>query len=191
VAKTQSRIHLYAMVLLTLNFMGHGIAQNSSETSQKTTTTSINSLWPSWPKARPEDVQSAQSTIKTYFEILSGSASTERDWDRFKSLFLPDGRFIGVKTWNNDPHLIPDTMDVQKLVERLKSNLRKADSEESPVDIQVKEVSHLVQVFVTSEVHVHTLTNGDLSARYLSSFELVKDADRYWIVEVLNDIPGK
>ncbi len=185
--KAPSLIRLYAIVLLTLMLPSHCIAQNAAQTSHRPKAASIYSLWPTWPKARPEDVQSVQSVIKTYFEILSGSATTERDWDRFRSLFLPDGRFVAVRTWNNDPHIIPDALDVQKMIERLKANLQKADSEERPLDIQVKDASDLVQAFVTSEIQIHTTVNGDLSAHRVYSFELVKDVDRYWIVEILSE----
>jgi hypothetical protein len=187
VTKTQGLVRHYAIVLLTLMSLSHCIAQNAEQTPHRQETASIYSLWPTWPKARPEDVQSVQSVIRTYFEILSGSAATERDWDRFRSLFLPDGRFVAVRTWNNDPHLIPDALDMQKMIERFKTNLHKADSEERPLEIQVKNASDLVQALVTSEIQIHTTANGDLLAHRVYSFELVKDADRYWIVEILSE----
>ncbi len=183
-AGTPSLVRLYAMSLLTLISMSCCIAQSSPQTPHPPKVASIHSLWPTWPQARPEDVQSVQSVINTYFAILSGSAATERDWDRFRSLFLPDGRFVGVKTWNPDPHIIPDVASVQQMVERLNINVRKAGSEELPLDIRSEEVSDLVHAFVTSESHTHTSKNGDLSARFVYSFELTKDADRYWIVEI-------
>lgn len=145
---------------------------------------SISSLWPNWPKARPEDVQSVNSVISCYFAVLSGDAKTPRDWNRFKSLFLPDGRLIDIKTWYDDPHLIPAVFDLQRLTEILTVNLRKGDFEEHPVDIQMHVSGSLIQAIVTSETRINVAT-GVRKARFLYSFELIKDVDRYWIVEVL------
>jgi hypothetical protein len=73
------------------------------------------------------------------------------------------------------------------LVELLKVNLRKGDSVERPVNIEEKSVSSITQALVTTEVHIQTPKNG-LRADHLCSFELVKDKDRYWIVEVIDDM---
>ncbi len=185
-AARKGRIHYVAITLLTLVLSGRGTAQNASQTPRSSTPASIYSLWPAWPKARQEDVQSIQSIINAYFDVLSGSATVERDWDRFKSLFLPDGRFVSLRTRDNDPHLIPDITSVQQMSERFRTNLRKADSEERAIDIRVKTSSDIVQAFVVSEVHIHS-SSGDQSARFINSFELVKDVDRYWIVEVTHE----
>ena len=186
-ARTQCLTTLCAIVLVLSSLPSHCIAQNNAEKPHGPNPASIYSLWPNWPKARAEDVQSPQNLVKTYFEILSGSAKSERDWDRFRSLFLPDGRFVAVKTWNSDPHLIPDVEDTQKMIERLSANLRKADLEERPLEIQVREFADFVQISVTSETHIRN-SNGDLSSRFAHSFELLKDADRYWIIEVSSEM---
>ena len=186
-ATRTGRIHCSAIALLTLALFTCCAAASVAQTARGSTPASISSIWPTWPKARPEDVQSVQSINNAYFDVLSGSATTERDWDRFKSLFLPDGRFVNLHTWDNDPHLIPAVFDLDRLIEMLKVNLRKADSDEHPVDIQVKTSSSMVQAFVTSEVHIHSST-GDHSARFINGFELVKDVDRYWIVEVTHEM---
>jgi hypothetical protein len=186
-ATRTGRIHGFVMALVTLALFACCAAPSVAQTAHSSTPASISSLWPTWSKARPDDVQSVQSIINAYFDVLSGSATTERDWDRFKSLSLPDGRFVSLKTWNNDPHLIPDIASVQQMVERLRINLRKADSEERPIDIQVTTSRSLVHAFVTSETHVH-VSNGVRSARFVESFELVKDADRYWIVEISSEM---
>src|SRR5512141_2974881 len=47
------------------------------------------------PKARPEDVKSVDAIIVALYDVISGPAGP-RDWDRMKSLMLPDARFMPV-----------------------------------------------------------------------------------------------
>jgi len=186
-ATRTGRIHCYVFALLTLALFTCCAAASVAQTARSSTPASISSIWPTWPKARPEDVQSVQNIINAYFDVQSGRATTERDWDRFKSLFLPDGRFVNLHTRDNDPHLIPALLDLERQIEMLRVNLRKADSDERPIDIQIKASSSMVQAFVTSEVHIHS-SSGDHAARFINSVELVKDVDRYWIVEVTHEM---
>src|SRR5215813_12872578 len=41
------------------------------------------------PAARPEDVKSIDSILAALYGVISGPAG-ERDWNRFRSLFLPE-----------------------------------------------------------------------------------------------------
>src|SRR6267142_1073527 len=46
-------------------------------------------------KNRPSDVDTVDHLVTSLYDVISGSAGKPRDWDRFRSLFLPDGR-LGV-----------------------------------------------------------------------------------------------
>src|SRR5918993_213922 len=46
------------------------------------------------PAAKPADVSSADAIIKAVYDVISGPAGKERDWDRMKSLFIPGARLI-------------------------------------------------------------------------------------------------
>jgi len=41
------------------------------------------------PVAAAEDVESANAIIAAVYDVISGPAGAERDWDRMRSLFLP------------------------------------------------------------------------------------------------------
>ena len=50
---------------------------------------------PDWRAAKnPGDVDTVDHLIASLYDVVSGPAG-QRDWDRFRSLFVPDGR-IGV-----------------------------------------------------------------------------------------------
>lgn len=49
---------------------------------------------PNRPEANPADVKSPDAIVSAVYEAVSGSAGEERDWDRLRSLFLPEARLI-------------------------------------------------------------------------------------------------
>jgi hypothetical protein len=44
--------------------------------------------------AYPKDVETIDSIIDSMYAVISGPAGQKRDWDRFRSLFLPGARLI-------------------------------------------------------------------------------------------------
>jgi hypothetical protein len=52
---------------------------------------------PDWlaAKSHPSDVDTVDHLVSSLYDVISGAADKPRDWDRFRSLFLPDGR-LGV-----------------------------------------------------------------------------------------------
>ena len=46
------------------------------------------------PEADPADVESIESIITAYYDVISGEAGQPRNWDRFHSLFAPEARRI-------------------------------------------------------------------------------------------------
>lgn len=48
----------------------------------------------SWPEADPSDVSSIDAVIAALYDVISGPAGEKRDWDRFRSLFVPEARLI-------------------------------------------------------------------------------------------------
>src|ERR1700734_1176420 len=53
---------------------------------------------PDWPKAKPEDVSSPEAILKAVYDVISGGKNQPRDWDRFRSLFVPDAHLIPTVT---------------------------------------------------------------------------------------------
>ena len=47
-----------------------------------------------WPEADPADVESIDAIIAALYDVISGPIGEKRDWDRFRSLFVPDARLI-------------------------------------------------------------------------------------------------
>ncbi|MFB3112623.1 MAG: hypothetical protein ACE10G_11370, partial [Gemmatimonadales bacterium] len=41
------------------------------------------------PPADPADVESVDAIVAAVYDVISGAAGQERDWDRMRSLFIP------------------------------------------------------------------------------------------------------
>src|SRR5262245_23224440 len=44
--------------------------------------------------ADPRDVATADAVVAALYDVISGPAGQKRNWDRFRSLFVPGGRLI-------------------------------------------------------------------------------------------------
>jgi hypothetical protein len=51
-----------------------------------------------WPAANPADVATPEAILTALYDVISGPASQERDWNRFRSLYRPDGRLSFIQT---------------------------------------------------------------------------------------------
>ncbi|MGD0164290.1 MAG: hypothetical protein ABSB39_17605 [Candidatus Sulfotelmatobacter sp.] len=51
---------------------------------------------PDWPAAKnPGDVDTVDHLVASLYDVVSGPAG-QRDWDRFRELFVPDGRLAWI-----------------------------------------------------------------------------------------------
>src|SRR5450432_4263344 len=63
------------------------VAQSNSAAAQPAAPTAA-------PAANPADVASPDAILAATYDVISGPAGQQRDWDRFRSLFYPGARLI-------------------------------------------------------------------------------------------------
>ena len=83
-----------------LLFGAVGVAQKSEPAQQAPPSLSVPissaaDLAAKVPAARPDDVKSLDAIVAAAYAVISGPAG-QRDWDRFRSIFLPQARFTEV-----------------------------------------------------------------------------------------------
>ena len=49
------------------------------------------------PAADPADVESVDAIVAAVYDVISGPAGQARDWDRWRSLFIPEAQIISVR----------------------------------------------------------------------------------------------
>ena len=141
---------------------------------------------PAWPQAQPSDVRTIESILAALYNTLSGPAGQPRDWQRFRSLFLPDARLIPTRPTPGTPHTDAILLTPDGYVARASRTMATQGFFEHPVHTQVEQFGAIAHVWSTYESR-RIATDPTPFARGINSIQLLKDGDRYWIVEILWD----
>lgn len=132
-------------------------------------------------EAKQEDVKSADAIIAALYDVISGPAGEKRDWDRMKSLFIPEGRLmptgkgangVGYRLWT-----------VQEYIEQAGTGLEANGFFEVEISRKSESYGTISHVFSTYESR-RTLADEKPFARGINSIQLLNGGDRWWIVSV-------
>src|SRR2546430_16133523 len=101
------------------------------------------------PAPRRDDVKSIDSILAALYGVISGPAG-ERDWERFRSLFLPLGRLTSA-TKNPDGSFRIHPMSVEDYAKGAGSYFAQHAFYESPIVNRVEAFGNVSQVFSSYE----------------------------------------
>jgi hypothetical protein len=132
------------------------------------------------PQAHPEDVASIETIIKAAFEVMSGPAGKERDWNRFRSLFKPSAQFI-VAPRRPGGGINFTVRTIDEYIANSWKWLEKHAVYEIEVHRITEQFGHLAHAFSTYESRENP-GSAQPSSRGIASFQLVYDGKRWWIV---------
>jgi len=138
-----------------------------------------------WPKAKAEDVQSPEAIVAAVYSVISGGKGQSRDWDRMRSLFVPDARLIPA-TMGKDGHNDVLMLSVDGYIDRSGARLTSGGFFERSIHNEMEQFGNIVQVWSTYESR-HNAEDEKPFARGINSFQLLKDGDRYWVVNIFWD----
>lgn len=145
---------------------------------------------PDWPKARPADVQTVDSLMAALYDVISGPAGKPRDWDRFRSLFLPDGR-LGVirhppSAQTKSMHEDVVFLTPQDYVDRDDPYFKAHGFFERSIANRIEEFGNLVSVWSTYESR-NAADDPKPFVRGVNSLQIVKAEGRYWVASIIWD----
>jgi hypothetical protein len=145
---------------------------------------------PNWPAAKPDDVNSLQAIIGALYNVISGAKGQQRDWDRFRSLFIPDAALIPTISSPPAPgppgHADAILLSVDEYIQRSNAVMTKDGFFERSIHNEVQQFGNIVEVWSTYESR-HSPEDPKPFARGINSLQLLKDGDRYWIVNIFWD----
>jgi hypothetical protein len=143
-----------------------------------------------WPVAKPEDVKSPEAIVNAVYSVISGGKGQARDWDRMRSLFVPDARLIPAVAASaangGAAHSDAVMLSVDGYIERSGGRLTSGGFFERSIHNETEQFGNIVQVWSTYESR-HALEDAKPFARGINSFQLLKDGDRYWVVNIFWD----
>lgn len=171
------RLARYALTALVLPLVA---VPTPRLVAQATTSTPANQ-----PAANPADVSSLDAIIAALYDVISGPAGQQRNWDRMRSLFIPGARLIPT-TASSQGKVVPRVLDVEGYIGRAGPNLEKNGFFEREISRKTDTFGNITQLFSTYESR-HTKEDAKPFARGINSIQLVNDGTRWWVVTIFWD----
>ncbi|AMW06718.1 hypothetical protein GEMMAAP_09400 [Gemmatimonas phototrophica] len=135
--------------------------------------------------ARPADVASLDAILAALYDVISGPAGQQRDWDRFRSLFAPGARLIPTGGPAGQPAratvLTPD-----EYVLRAAPGLERDGFFEREIGRSVDTFGRITQVFSAYDSK-RLPTDAAPFQRGINSIQLLNDGTRWWVMTVYWD----
>jgi hypothetical protein len=135
------------------------------------------------PAPKPDDVKSIDAIMTAVYDVISGPPG-ERDWSRFRSLFLPTARLTAA-TKGPDGAVRLRPMSADDYATHAGGYFLKNGFFEHPIVNRVQTFGNVAQVFSSYESR-HAAGEAPF-ARGINSFQLLNDGKRWWVVSILWD----
>jgi len=135
------------------------------------------------PRPRPEDVESVNAIVKAAYDAISGPAGP-RDWNRFRSLFLPQARFTQVGEGPDGAKFVI-SWGVEEFIRDASPIFAKDPFYENAFINRPQGFGGMMQVF--SGYESKRTPNGKPFERGVNSFQVLNDGKRCWIVSIFWD----
>ena len=137
------------------------------------------------PRANPADVSSPDAIIAALYDVISGPAGQARDWNRFRSLFVPGARLIPTRRPSGaSPRAVMLTAD--EYAQRAGAALTQNGFFEHEIGRSMDRFGSIAQVFSAYESK-RTANDAKAFARGINSIQLFDDGTRWYVVTVYWD----
>ena len=133
------------------------------------------------PTPRPDDVKSLDSILKAIYNVISGPAG-DRDWNRFRSLFVPEARLTSATRKDGGPVRL---LDVEGYARGAGSYFKTHAFYESAIANRIQKFGNIAQVF--SSYASRTAPGEKPFASGVNSIQLFNDGSRWWVISILWD----
>jgi hypothetical protein len=127
-----------------------------------------------------KDVQTVDAIITALYAVISGDPGAPRDWDRFKNLFTADARLIPTSK-TAEGKFTYRTMTPNEYAEMFSKRITTGffEWEVHRVMEEYGAIAHVFSTYVTKEKK-----DGPVTNRGINSIQLLKDNDRYYIMNI-------
>jgi len=142
------------------------------------------------------DVSSVDAIMHSLYDVISGPAGEKRNWDRMRTLFLPEGKLMATGK-KADGTMGKRVMTVEDYIQTSGPFLEKEGFFEREIGRTTEQFGSVVHVFSTYDSK-KTLQDEKPFMRGINSIQLWNDGKRWWIVSIFwqaetpdNPIPEK
>jgi hypothetical protein len=148
------------------------------------------------PEARAEDVASLDAIMSSVYDVISGPAGQQRNWDRMRSLFHPGARLIPTGA-GPDGKVGARVLTLEEYIQWSGPYLEQNgffEREIGRVEERFGHIAHLMSAYESR----HKADDPAPFSRGVNSFQLMHDGTRWWVVTIYwqsespaTPIPGK
>ena len=135
------------------------------------------------PAPRPADVASVDAIVKALYEVISGDAGVERDWDRMRSLFYPGARLIPTGKSSKTGKITARVISPEEYIKGNEAFLEGQGFHEREIHRHTDAFGNIVQVFSSYEAR-HKLSEEKPFLRGINSIQLFNDGKRWWVMTI-------
>lgn len=146
--------------------------------------------------AAPADVESQDAIIAALYAVISGPAGEARNWDRMRTLFLPEAKLVATGK-KQDGMMGKRVMSLEDYIKLSGPILEKDGFFEKEISRKTDQYGSVVHIFSTYESR-RTLKDENPFMRGINSIQLWFDGKRWWILTIFwqgetadNPIPEK
>ncbi len=138
------------------------------------------------PVANPADVESIDAIMAAIYDVISGEAGEARDWDRMRSLFIPEARLIpsGRRPDGTHGYIV---WSPEEYIETAGPQLESNGFFENEAHRVTERWADIAHVFSTYNSY-HTAADmeaGTTFQRGINTFQLMYDGERWWVVSIM------
>ena len=166
------------MIAVTITFATAAHAQTPTPTPPPPASTTPA---PATPPTSPADVATMDSTIAALYDVISGPAG-KRDWDRFRSLFIPGARLIPTGP-RPTGEVGSRVLTVEDYAQRAGAAFEKQGFFEGEVSRRLERFGSIAHIFSTYESR-HAKDDAKPFQRGINGIQLMNDGKRWWIVTI-------
>lgn len=135
------------------------------------------------PPADPTDVQSINAILTALYDVISGPAGQARDWDRFRSLFVPEARLIPTGFPPNEDRARARVLSVDDYVAQSGPILEERGFFEREIGRVTERFENIAHAFSTYDSR--WTPDGEVFQRGINSIQLLWDGERWWVTTIL------
>ncbi len=134
------------------------------------------------PPADRADVESIDAIVLAVYDVISGPAGEQRDWDRMRSLFAPGARLIplGPRQSGGFGHRM---LSLEDYIASSGPVLEQNGFFEVEIHRVTEEFGNIAHLFSTYESR-RNVDDPEPFVRGINSFQLFNDGERWWILNI-------
>jgi hypothetical protein len=134
------------------------------------------------PAANPSDVATLDAILAAVYESISGAKGKARNWDRFRSLFIPGARLIPTfKRPAGD--FVSRVLTPEEFITSSGKFMEEQGFFEHGIANHVEQFANIAHAFSVYEGR-HDTADAKPFVRGINSIQLMNDGKRWWVVTI-------